>query len=135
MMMRQRRVCCKGLSKQTGVVEEGVGAEFVVDLGEFTEAPLMAQFACEKHQLDYELEELDSQKNHHIAPAMTVDPTPVRNFDLNLDLDVNGNTPPVSAPVTPAGLASKVTFEMIAKEYPGWSLADVEKMATDPIKL
>lgn len=66
---------------------------------------------------------------------MTVDPTPVQNFDLNLDLDENGNTPPVSAPVTPAGLASKRTFEMITEEYPGWSLADVEKMAIDPIKL
>ncbi|GJZ95583.1 hypothetical protein Tco_0667917 [Tanacetum coccineum] len=66
---------------------------------------------------------------------MTVDPTPVRNFDLNPDLDENGNTPPVLAPVTPAGLSSNPTFEMIAEEYPGWSLADVEKMAIDPRKL
>nr|GEZ30083.1 hypothetical protein [Tanacetum cinerariifolium]GEZ32571.1 hypothetical protein [Tanacetum cinerariifolium] len=77
----------------------------------------------------------ESGRNHHLAPAMTVDPTPVWNFDLNPDLDENGNTPPVLAPVTPAGLSSNPTFEMIAEEYPGWSLADVEKMAIEPRKL
>ncbi|XP_076924014.1 uncharacterized protein LOC143586331 [Bidens hawaiensis] len=47
----------------------------------------------------------------------------VRNFDLNVDLDENGNTPIVP------------TVEMKPDKYPGWSLAEVEKMGIDPVKL
>nr|GEZ18677.1 hypothetical protein [Tanacetum cinerariifolium] len=59
----------------------------------------------------------------------------INDDEAKRDLDENGNTPPVLAPVTPAGLSSNPTFEMIAEEYPGWSLADVEKMAIEPRKL
>lgn len=60
----------------------------------------------------------------------------VRDFDLNLDLDENGNTPVVSpTPITPVGLSPKPTVEMKPDEFPGWSLADVEKMAIDHVQL
>ncbi|KAL6340517.1 hypothetical protein AAG906_006182 [Vitis piasezkii] len=63
----------------------------------------------------------------------------VRNFDLNVDLDENGDSTsilpaapaPAPAPVTPS---PKLT-EMKHEEYPGWSLSDMEKMEIDPIQL
>ncbi|PON74093.1 Transcription initiation factor [Parasponia andersonii] len=75
---------------------------------------------------------------------------PIRNFDLNVDLNENGDlttqstpapvpTPTPNPPPPPAGLSGKTIPEMKHEEYPyphpGWSLADVEKMAIDPIQL
>ncbi|XP_071706632.1 uncharacterized protein [Rutidosis leptorrhynchoides] len=70
-----------------------------------------------------------NSKENHIANS--VDPTPVRNFDLNLDLDENGDTPPVVM----NGSSADPTYELKPEEYPGWSVADVEKMGSCPNKL
>ncbi|XP_076899129.1 uncharacterized protein LOC143552907 [Bidens hawaiensis] len=66
-----------------------------------------------------------SKENTKLADEKTENTVKVevRNFDLNLDLDENGNTPIV--PIV----------EMKPDEYPSWSLAEVEKMAIDPVKL
>lgn len=56
---------------------------------------------------------------------------PVRNFDLNVD--VNENAP---APVGPTVLTGPLPSEMIEDtqyEYPGWSVDDM-KMAVDPVQ-
>lgn len=74
------------------------------------------------------LKDVDSKENHI---ANTVNPTPVRNFDLNLDLDENGDTTPMLA----GGASAKPNHKLKPEEYPGWSVADVEKLAIYPIKL
>ncbi|KAI3746543.1 hypothetical protein L6452_08977 [Arctium lappa] len=72
----------------------------------------------------------------------TDDSTPIHNFDLNLDLDENGDTPPVGSSTDrhticapPVGPSANPTLEMKAGEYPGWSMVDVENMAIDRMKL
>lgn len=95
------------------------------------EAPFMAATNSEKHQLNA-IEDVDSKANHLAIASKTVDPNPpVRNFDLNLDLDENGDTPLASlAPVTPGASSVKpTTLGMKSEEYPGQS------MVFDPIKL
>ncbi|KAJ7960479.1 Dr1-associated corepressor like [Quillaja saponaria] len=59
---------------------------------------------------------------------------PVRNFDLNVDLDENGNSPTLSS-VVPSSSPAKPVLELRHEDYPGWSLSDMEKMAIDPIQL
>lgn len=60
--------------------------------------------------------------------------TPVHDFDLNLDLDENGETKTVLASV-PASSSTKPIPELKHEEVPGWSLADIEGMDIDPIQL
>ncbi|KAI4304770.1 hypothetical protein MLD38_040241 [Melastoma candidum] len=58
-----------------------------------------------------------------------------RNFDLNIDLDENGDSQPV-VPGSQAGSSADMTVEeKHGEEYPGWSLSDAEKMAIDPLRL
>jgi hypothetical protein len=84
--------------------------------------------------------------------------TPVHDFDLNLDLDENGETKTVLASVpassstkpdtvvpassstkpdtvVPASSSTKPIPELKHEEVPGWSLADIEGMDIDPIQL
>ncbi|KAI3733826.1 hypothetical protein L6452_13283 [Arctium lappa] len=66
------------------------------------------------------VEDANSRENHNIsATGKTEEQVKVRNFDLNLDLDENGDTPAGSSPKPP-------TIEMTS---------DVEKMAIDPVQL
>ncbi|XP_010906413.1 uncharacterized protein [Elaeis guineensis] len=60
----------------------------------------------------------------------------VRNFDLNLDLDENGDTSTATASATATATATsfETDHEMKHEECPGWSLADMDKMAIDPIQ-
>ncbi|GLT66935.1 hypothetical protein SLA2020_392750 [Shorea laevis] len=58
---------------------------------------------------------------------------PVRNFDLNVGLDENGDQIiPVSAPASPI---MKTIPEIKHEEYPGWSLSEIDKMAIDSTQL
>nr|XP_043630533.1 dr1-associated corepressor-like [Erigeron canadensis] len=87
----------------------------------------------QKQTLD-SIEDSDSKDSHISAAGKTKDTVNVRNFDLNLDLDENGEAIPIlTTPATPVVLSPPPTVEMIPVEYPGWSLADVEKMAIDPV--
>nr|XP_043634207.1 dr1-associated corepressor-like [Erigeron canadensis] len=107
------------------------------------EAAMMAAFTSEKNELDpvvsRDNDNIIMQENlglDYKETHLAVDPAPARNFDLNLDLDENGDTPPISlAPVTPGGSSTKPNFEMKPEEYPGWSMADMEKMAIGSIRL
>lgn len=58
---------------------------------------------------------------------------PVHDFDLNVDLDENGESKTLLVAAPPSSTV-KPTPEM-KFELPGWSLADVEKMDIDPIQL
>lgn len=67
----------------------------------------------------------------------------IRNFDLNLDLDENGDTPAApaamamgtAAKATDTAASSETNHEMKNDEYPpGWSLSDMDRMAIDPIR-
>ncbi|KAI7728217.1 hypothetical protein M8C21_020409, partial [Ambrosia artemisiifolia] len=70
----------------------------------------------------------DAESKLNLIPVeKTEDTVKVRNFDLNLDLDENGDTP--------MGLSTKPTSETKPEEYRGWSLMGVEKMAIDPVKV
>ncbi|KAL8196074.1 hypothetical protein R6Q57_025074 [Mikania cordata] len=73
------------------------------------------------------IQDPDSKENHKLM----VETVKVRNFDLNLKLDENGNSPAILA-ASPSKLA---IVETKPDEYPGWSFADVEKMDIDPIRL
>lgn len=64
-------------------------------------------------------------KNADISP---------RNFDLNVDLNENGNSTPVLAGGT-SNSRTNAALEMKHEEIPGWSLDDVEGMTIDPIQL
>ncbi|KAG2670944.1 hypothetical protein I3760_14G110200 [Carya illinoinensis] len=58
---------------------------------------------------------------------------PIRNFDLNVVLDENGDSTTVAA--GSGGSSAEPVPEMKHDEYLGWSLSDLEKMAIDPIQL
>ena len=60
---------------------------------------------------------------------------PIRNFDLNVDLNENGDSTTPSASVPVASPAKSAIPELKHEEYPGWSLAEMERMAIDPIQL
>lgn len=60
--------------------------------------------------------------------------TPVRNFDLNMDLDEYGELKTTSR-TTFAGPSVKLTLETKHEDLPGWSFADVEKMDMDRVHL
>lgn len=59
----------------------------------------------------------------------------VHNFDLNLELDENGDTSAAAstaaASATPSAVASDC-HEVKHEEYAGWPLSDMDKMAIDP---
>ena len=59
---------------------------------------------------------------------------PVRNFDLNVDLNENADSGAIPAG-TPSTSSAKPPIEVRPEEYPGWSLADMESMAIDPVQL
>ncbi|XP_010031686.2 dr1-associated corepressor [Eucalyptus grandis] len=59
---------------------------------------------------------------------------PVRNFDLNVDLDENGDSKSILAS-GPTSISAAPDAGFKHEEYPGWSLSEVEKMAIDPIQL
>lgn len=57
----------------------------------------------------------------------------VRNFDLNVDLNENGDSAVEPEPTSSS--TPKPILELKQDEYPGWSLADVERMAIDPVQI
>ncbi|KAM7522951.1 hypothetical protein LguiA_012853 [Lonicera macranthoides] len=57
----------------------------------------------------------------------------VRNFDLNVDLNENEDSAVEPEPTSSS--TPKPILELKQDEYPGWSLADVERMAIDPIQI
>ncbi|KAK9068135.1 hypothetical protein SSX86_012246 [Deinandra increscens subsp. villosa] len=68
------------------------------------------------------LKAAESEQNH-IPVEKTEDMLKVRNFDLNLDLDENGDTSSSPSP--------KAAFEMKPDEYLGLSLMEVGKISVD----
>ncbi|KAK4788191.1 hypothetical protein SAY86_019510 [Trapa natans] len=58
---------------------------------------------------------------------------PVLNFDLNMDLDENGDFPDVLS-VAPA-IAADSDLEVKHEEFHGWSFAEVERMAVNTMRL
>lgn len=58
----------------------------------------------------------------------------VESFDLNVDLNENGDLTVLSSEIT-CNTFAKAPVEMKREEYPGWSLADMKSMAIDPIEL
>ncbi|KAL0550868.1 hypothetical protein IC582_009933 [Cucumis melo] len=58
----------------------------------------------------------------------------VRNFDLNVNLDEDGDSTSVPV-VASTGSPVKPPTDSKHDEYPGWSVAEMEKMAIDPIQL
>ncbi|KAJ0083605.1 hypothetical protein Patl1_30117 [Pistacia atlantica] len=58
---------------------------------------------------------------------------PIRNFDLNVDLQVNSNSTAMPAPAP--WLTTEIMPKVKHEEYPGWSLFDIKKMAVDPHQL
>ncbi|XP_022730458.1 dr1-associated corepressor-like [Durio zibethinus] len=79
--------------------------------------------SCERLDDEAEPEEL---KKHN--PAGKNIEAPVRNFDLNADLDENGDSTTSIAPATTDNIPEK-------EQLPGWSLSEIENMAIDPIEL
>lgn len=59
---------------------------------------------------------------------------PIRNFDLNLDLNDDGDSATLAAAPAASSSAEPIP-ETKHEEYPGWSVSDMEKMAIDPIQL
>lgn len=59
----------------------------------------------------------------------------VRNFDLNIDLNVTGDSTPKLAGAPPSDSSTKPTSYLKNEEIPGWSLDDMKLMAIDPIQL
>ncbi|PPR94904.1 hypothetical protein GOBAR_AA25775 [Gossypium barbadense] len=87
--------------------------------------------SLERHVPDDVVESDESKKHNHAGKNIK---TPVRNIDLNADLDENGDL------ITSIAAASPRTDDMPEnsenrEEYPCWSLCEIEKMAIDPIKL
>ncbi|KAJ6670518.1 HISTONE-LIKE TRANSCRIPTION FACTOR CCAAT-RELATED [Salix viminalis] len=91
--------------------------------------------------LDEDYEPGDLKDN---IPAARSLQTLVHVFDLNLDLDKNGETKTAlasipassstkSGTVVPANSSTKPIPELKHQEVPEWSLADIEKMGIDPI--
>ncbi|KAB5540736.1 hypothetical protein DKX38_013710 [Salix brachista] len=91
--------------------------------------------------LDEDYEPGDLKDN---IPAGRSLQTPVHVFDLNLDLDKNGETKTAlasipassstkSGTVVPANSSTKPIPELKHQEVPEWSLTDIEKMGIDPI--
>lgn len=60
---------------------------------------------------------------------------PAQNFDLNMDLNESTDTTAVTAGVTSSTTPAKPSAETKQEEYPGWSLAEMEQMAIDPVQL
>lgn len=54
-----------------------------------------------------------------------------RNFDLNIDLNENGDSTSILNGA-PSDSATKLSPEMKHEDIPGWSLDDVQRMASDP---
>lgn len=55
---------------------------------------------------------------------------PIRNFDLNVDLQVNGDSTAMPDPSPQS--TTETMLETKHEEYPGWSLFDIDKTAVDP---
>lgn len=58
----------------------------------------------------------------------------VRDFDLNVDLDENGDLKDAVA-AAPASLGAESHNEMKHEEFHGWSLLEMKKMAMNPMQL
>lgn len=59
---------------------------------------------------------------------------PVLNFDLNMDLDENGDLKD-SVSAAPADLGADSDHEVKHEEVHGWSFSEVERMAVDTMQL
>ncbi|OMO62028.1 Transcription factor CBF/NF-Y/archaeal histone [Corchorus olitorius] len=87
----------------------------------------------EKHTLSLERlnegVEPDEFKKHNNTAGKNIE-APVRNFDLNVDLDENGESSTSVAPASP----TTDNIPEKQEEYPDWPLSEIEKMAIDPIE-
>lgn len=82
---------------------------------------------------------LSARKSKETTVSSSNTGAAVQNFDLNLDVDENGDisTATVTATAsatTTATTTSSETNHAMKHEYPGWSLADMAKMTIDPIQ-
>nr|POE49942.1 dr1-associated corepressor [Quercus suber] len=65
--------------------------------------------------------------------AVKSEEAPVRNFDLNMDLDENGDS--TTAAAVPASSSAEPIPEIKPEEYPDWSESEMKNIAIDPVRL
>lgn len=124
----------RGRGRGQGRGRQTAGRETAAHCGKFEDDPNISYFeekhalSLERHVPDDAVESDESKKHNHAGKNIK---TPVRNIDLNADLDENGDL------ITSIAAASPRTDDIPEnrEEYPGWSLCEIEKMAIDPIKL
>ncbi|XP_020100064.1 dr1-associated corepressor-like isoform X2 [Ananas comosus] len=69
-----------------------------------------------------------------ISSNTATNTTAVRNFDLNLNWDENGDASAAPPPASTATPASETVNDIKNEEYPGWSISDMKNMAIDPVQ-
>lgn len=65
--------------------------------------------------------------------AVKSEEVPIRNFDLNMDLDENGDSTTTAA--VPASSSAEPIPEIKPEEYPDWSESEMKNIAIDPVQL
>ncbi|GMI81622.1 hypothetical protein like AT5G19490 [Hibiscus trionum] len=124
----------RGRGRGHGRGSRTAGRETAADCGKFEDDPDIA-YSEEEHILSFDrhrpadVVEPDGLKKPN--PVGKNIEAPARNFDLNADLDENGDS------ITSVAAASPRTYDITGnkEEYPGWSLSEIEKMAIDPIEI
>ncbi|KAL4335880.1 hypothetical protein GQ457_07G043170 [Hibiscus cannabinus] len=124
----------RGRGRGHGRGSRTVGRETAADCGKF-EDELDISYSEEEHTLSFDrhrpADVVESDELKKRNPVGKNIEAPVWNFDLNADLDENGDS------ITSVAAASPITNDIPGnkEEYPGWSLSEIEKMAIDPIEI
>ncbi|XP_040993573.1 dr1-associated corepressor-like [Juglans microcarpa x Juglans regia] len=120
------RVRGRGCGRGSRTVEQEVTAHS----GKFEDDSEISKHNQGLERLNNGVETEDSKEQ---ILASKGEEAPIRNFDLNVVLDENGDLETVAA--GSGSSCAEPVPETKHDEYHGWSLPDMEKMAIDPIQL
>lgn len=103
--------------------------------GKFEDDPDVSQPNIEEKNINTERLDNGAMERDSKDSSVTKNPdVPVQNFDLNMELTESGDSTAITAQAS-SSTPAKTPVELKHEEYPGWSLAEMEQMAIDPVQL
>lgn len=104
--------------------------------GKFEDDPDISQPHIEEKNINSDRLDNGAMDRDSKDSSVTKNPdVQAQNFDLNMELTESGDSTAITTAQASSSAPAKAPVEEKHEEYPGWSLAEMQQMAIDPVQL